>query len=283
MEIKTVINDKLNKLLEVETDDKYTVEAVYYRGDTLCISTQLGCPVRCSFCASGKEGLIRNLSDREIILQYELAILDGLEISNIAFAGIGEPLLNWENTKKAFNYFKEKGLKCSFYTTGFPTKNFEELLEINHNGITLSLHAVDEEKRKKLIPYGEPIEKILDIFKKHLDKLSNRKRKQYSVGYLLIKDVNDTEEELEKLAEISKWLGVGVSLLKYNEIEGIPYKTTSDEDYEKAFLKLKSLGVRTTLSNRYRTRKIGGCGTLMINRLTEKNNWKMEIKFVPFF
>ena len=270
MEIKTVIEDKLNRLLEVETDDSYTVEAVYYRGDTLCVSTQLGCPVRCSFCASGREGLIRNLSYKEIILQYELATLDGLNIKNIAFAGIGEPLLNWENTKKAFNYFKEKGLKCSFYTTGFPTKNFKELLSLNHNGITLSLHSVYDDKRKELIPYGEPIDKILTIFKEHLDTLSNRKRKQYSLGYLLIKDVNDSDEELEKLAEISKWLGVGISLLKYNEIEGIPYKTTSDEDYERAFLKLKSLGIRTTLSNRYRTRKIGGCGTLMINRLNKK-------------
>ena len=270
MEIKTVIKDELNKLLEVETDDSYTVEAVYYRGDTLCVSTQLGCPVRCSFCASGKEGLIRNLSYEEIILQYELAKSDGLEINNIAFAGIGEPLLNWENTKKAFEYFKSKGLKCSFYTTGFPTKNFEELLNLNHNGITLSLHAVYEDKRKKLIPYGEPIDKILSILKKHLEKLSNRKKKQYSLGYLLIKDINDTDEELKKLAEISKWLGIGVSLLKYNEIEGIPYKTTSDKDYENAFLKLKNLGVRTTLSNRYRTRKIGGCGTLMINRLEKK-------------
>ena len=267
MEIKTVIEDKLNRLLEVETDDRYTIESVYYRGDTLCISTQLGCPIRCSFCASGKEGLIRNLSFEEIIQQYELAIADRLEIKNIAFAGIGEPLLNWDNTKKAFHYFKEKGLKCSFYTTGFPTKNFKELLNLNHNGITLSLHAVFEEKRKKLIPYGEPIEKILNIYKEHLDKLSNRKRKQYSLAYLLIKDVNDSEEELKGLAELSKWLKIGVSLLKFNEIEGIPYKTTSDKEYEKAFLFLKSLGVRTTLSNRYRTREIGGCGTLMINRL----------------
>ncbi|RUM60064.1 MAG: radical SAM protein [Persephonella sp.] len=271
MRIKAVIEDKLNRLLEVETADRFTVESVYYRGDTLCISTQLGCPIKCKFCASGSKGLIRNLSYEEIILQYELAVLDGLNIKNIAFAGIGEPLLNWENTKKAFNYFKDKGLKTSFYTTGFPVKNFKELLNLNHNGLTLSLHAVDEEKRKELIPYGEPLEKILTVFKEHLDKLSKRKKKMYSIAYLLIKNVNDTDEELEKLAEISKYLGVGVSLLKYNEIEDIPYKTTSNEEYEKAFLKLKSLGVKTTLSNRYRTRKIGGCGTLMVNRLNQKS------------
>ena len=267
MKVETVIEDQLNKLLEVKTDDQFTVEAVYYRGDTLCVSSQLGCPVRCSFCASGMNGLIRNLSADEIILQYELAVADGLDIKNIAFAGIGEPLLNWENVKKAFWYFKEKGLKCSFYTTGFPVKHLKELLELPHNGVNISFHGVDTQKRKQIIPYGEPLEKIIPVLKEHLSKLSNRKRKMYNIAYLLISGVNDSPEELEKLSQIAKELGIGISLLKYNEIEGIPYKTTSDEEYEKAFLFLKNKGIRVTLSNKYRTRKIGGCGTLMVNRL----------------
>jgi len=267
MKIETVIDDELNKLLEVRTDDSFTVESVYYRGTTLCVSSQIGCPVRCSFCASGKNGLFRNLSFEEIINQYLLAKEDGLEIKNIAFAGIGEPLLNWENVKKAFFFFKEEKLRCSFYTTGFPLKNFKELLELPHNGVNLSLHAVFEEKRKEIIPFGHSIEDILGVLKKHLETLSNRKRKLYNIAYLLIKDINDSEEELERLAEIAKELKIGISLLKYNEIEGIPYKTTTDEDYEKAFLFLKEKGIKVTLSNKYRTRKIGGCGTLMVNRL----------------
>jgi len=267
MEIATVINDSLNKLLEVKTSDDFTVESVYYRGDTLCVSSQVGCPVRCSFCASGKEGLFRNLSAEEIINQYLLAKEDGLEIKNIAFAGIGEPLLNWKNVKDAFGFFKKEGLKCSFYTTGFPLDKFKELLELPHNGVNISLHAVDEETRKEIIPYGHPIKEILQVLKQHLSKLSNRKKKMYNIAYLLIKDVNDSKEELNKLAQISKDLGIGVSLLKFNEIEGIPYKSTNDKEYEKAFLYLKEKGVKVTLSNRYRTRKIGGCGTLMVNRL----------------
>jgi 23S rRNA (adenine2503-C2)-methyltransferase len=267
MKIATVINDELNKLLEVKTSDSFTVEAVYYRGTTLCVSSQVGCPIRCSFCASGKDGLYRNLSFQEIINQYILAKEDGLDIKNIAFAGIGEPLLNWDNVKEAFWFFKKEGLKCSFYTTGFPLDRFKELLELPHNGINLSLHAVDEEKRKALIPYGHPIEEIIKVLKEHLSLLSNRKKKMYNLAYLLIKDVNDSKEELDKLAFFAKDLGIGVSLLKYNEIEGFPYKSTDDKDYEEAFLYLKDKGVRVTLSNRYRTRKIGGCGTLMVNRI----------------
>ncbi len=270
MIIEKVINDDLNKLLEVKTEDDFTVESVFYRGDTLCISSQVGCPIKCTFCASGTDGLKRNLSFEEIINQYELAKNEGFEIRNIAFAGIGEPLLNWENVKKAFFYFKDKGLKVSFYTTGFPIKNFRELLSLNHNGITVSIHAVFEEKRKKLIPKGVELEKLITELKNHLSGLSNRKRKMYSLAYLLIKNVNDTKEDLEELVRIAKELNLGVSLLKFNEIEGIPYQTTTDEEYERAFLFLREKGIRTTLSNKYRTRKIGGCGTLMINRLKKK-------------
>ncbi|RMA97597.1 radical SAM protein [Hydrogenothermus marinus] len=265
IKIKEIINDDINKLFELETDDNFTIESVFYRGNTLCVSSQVGCPIKCLFCASGMKGLIRNLTFEEIIQQYENAEKEN--ITNITFAGIGEPLLNWENVQKAFWYFKEKGLKVSFYTTGFPLKNFKQLLNLPHNGVSLSLHAVSEENRKKLIPKSASIDKLISILKEHTEKLSNRKRKLYSLAYLLIKDINDSKEELDRLAEIAKELKFSISLLKYNEIEGIPYKTTTDEDYEKTFLYLKNKGLKITLSNKYRTRKIGGCGTLMINRL----------------
>ena len=266
MKIDKIVNDQLNNLFEISTSDNFTIEAVHYRGDTLCVSSQIGCPVKCSFCASGMKGLIRNLSFQEIINQYFLVKGKGYNITNIAFAGIGEPLLNFEPVIQAFDFFKKEGLKVSFYTTGFPLKNFEKLLKQKHNGITLSLHSVIEEKRKDLIPNSHTIKQLLEVFGKHLENLSNKQRKKYSIGYLLIKNENDSEEELLKLAEIANKLKIGVSLLKFNEIKGIPFETTSDEEYEKAFLVLRDKGVRVTLSNSYRTRKIGGCGTLMINR-----------------
>jgi 23S rRNA (adenine2503-C2)-methyltransferase len=266
LKIEKVIKDQLNRLFEITTDDNYTIESVYYRGDTLCVSSEIGCPVKCTFCASGMKGLVRNLSFQEIINQYLLVKKEGYKITNIAFAGIGEPLLNFEAVKKAFEFFKEEGLRVSFYTTGFPIDKFEELLKLQHNGITLSLHSVFEEKRKDLIPYGHTIKQLLDIFETHLKDLSNRQRKKYSIGYLLISGENNSEEELSKLAEIANNLKIGISLLKFNEISGIPFKTTTDEEYEKAFLYLREKGIRVTLSNSYRTRKIGGCGTLMINR-----------------
>ena len=272
LKINKVIQDQLNNLFEITTDDGYTIESVYYRGDTLCVSSQIGCPVKCTFCASGMKGLIRNLSFQEIINQYLLIKEKGYNITNIAFAGIGEPLLNFEAVTEAFNFFKNEGLRVSFYTTGFPLKNFEKLLKFSHNGITLSLHSVLEEKRKDLIPHGHTIKQLLELFENHLKPLSNRQRKKYSLGYLLINNENDTEEEILELSKIANKLKIGVSLLKFNEIQGIPFETTPDEKYEEAFLKLRENGVRVTLSNSYRTRKIGGCGTLMINRFESVGN-----------
>ncbi|WP_457623090.1 radical SAM protein [Persephonella sp.] len=270
MKVKDIVKDQLNNLFEIETEDSHTIEAVHYRGDTLCVSTQLGCPIRCSFCASGLNGLIRNLSYEEIIGQYFQVENKGFQIKNIAFAGIGEPLLNWDNVKKAFFFFKDKGLKVSFYTTGFPLKNFKELLELPHNGVTVSIHSVNEDKRSQLIPVNHSLMEIIQTLKTHLNSLSNKKKKLYSIGYLLIDGVNNSDDELKKLSEIAENLNITVSLLKFNEIEGIEYKSTSDDEYERAFLFLRKNGIKVTLSNRYRTRKIGGCGTLMVNRIKEK-------------
>lgn len=267
MKVVKIIKDELNNLFEIETEDGYTVESVHYRGNTLCISSQVGCSIRCSFCASGTRGLVRNLSYQEIISQYRIAIESGYDVKNITFAGIGEPLLNWENVKKSFEFFRSINIKVSFYTTGFPIYNFEKLLNLNHNGITLSLHAVNDKVRKKIIPNTHSVEELLNVYENHIKKLSSRKRKLYSLGYLLIKDINDSDIEIEELINIAKRIGVSVSLLKFNEIDGINYSTTSDEEYERVFLKLRENKIKTTLSNRYRTRKIGGCGTLMINRL----------------
>lgn len=266
MEVVKIINDDLNTLFEIKTDDGYTIESVHYR-KTLCVSSQVGCSIKCSFCASGLNGLTRNLSFDEIINQYLMVKDKGYEIESIAFAGIGEPLLNWENVKQAFDYFKSQGLSVSFYTTGFPISNFKQLLALNHDGVNLSLHSVFEEKRKSLIPNSHTISQLIQVFKDHLQQLSNRKKKLYNIAYILIYGENDSYEEIDKLGEIAKELGIGVSLLKYNEIEFFPYKSVPDDRYEELFLRLREKGIRVTLSNKYRTRKIGGCGTLMVNRL----------------
>jgi 23S rRNA (adenine2503-C2)-methyltransferase len=265
VKLKKVYESSLNKLFVFKTEDDYQIESVFYRGDTLCVSTQVGCPVRCIFCASGKKGLLRNLSSEEIFQQYNL-LKGTLPIRGIAIAGIGEPAVNSENVIKAINKFKSEGLRVTISTTGYPISGFKKLLDSNHDGITISIHALDEEKRKKLFKLHEPINEIINVLSKKLSTVSKRKRKRFQLGYLLLKEINNDYENLSKLRELASNLNLTVMLMMYNEVDEIPVKSISNQEYEEAFKFLREKNIRVTLSNRFRTDPLGGCGTLTIAR-----------------
>jgi len=264
MKLLQELSSSLNRLFLFELFDGKRVEAVYYRGDTLCVSSQAGCAIGCPFCLSGKGGLLRNLSAEEIIGQYEL-LRDRLEIKGIALAGIGEPLMNWEAVEYAFWHFKNLGLRVSFYTTGYPVKKLKELLRLPHNGVSISVHSLRKEVRERLLPYAGSLESLIQTLREELSTMPLRKRKKISLAYLLLKGVNDTEEELKNFAMLVKSLGVSATLLRYNQTVG-NFKDVEDWEYERAFLLLKSYGIRVTLSTRFRKDPLGGCGTLVANR-----------------
>ncbi len=255
---------ELNRLFVFELEDRLRVESVFYRGDTLCVSTQVGCALGCPFCLSGSKGLLRNLYSEEIYLQYRL-LRDKLSIKRIAVAGIGEPLMNYKNVEEAFWMFKGEGLKVSFYTTGFPTEKLPILLCLPHNGITISLHTIKEEKRRFLIPHGGSLKKLIDTLADCLNGVSSSKRKKVALAYLLLRGINDTQEELLEFSKLVKELGLRAVLLYYNSTNS-HFEAPSLEEYERAFLTLKLQGIKVTLSTRYRKDKLGGCGTLVINR-----------------
>ncbi len=264
MKLLQEVRSDLNRLYLFELSDGLRVESVFYRGDTLCVSSQVGCAIGCPFCLSGSKGLIRNLSLEEIYLQYKL-LKDKLPIKRIAIAGIGEPLMNYQNVEKAFWMFKKEGLKVSFYTTGFPTDKLLNLLNLPHNGITLSIHTLDEKKRKYLLPHAGSLKDLLEVLESYLKRLTKRKRKKIGLAYLLLKGINDSEGELLEFAKLVKTLGVNAVLLYYNPTSP-KFTQMSPEEYERCFLILKSQNIRVTLSTRYRKDKLGGCGTLLVNR-----------------
>ena len=261
MRLLSITESELNKLLTFRLEDGHLIEAVHYRGDTLCVSTQVGCHVRCAFCASGKNGLFRNLSYEEIVNQYSIAS-SVFPVKRIAMAGIGEPLANWREVKKSFEFFKSKGLKVSFYTTGFPLKNLSELLRLPHNGVSISLHSLNNDLRKELMPFCGNVDHLVDFLKSELPSLTRRKRRKISLAYLLLRGVNDSEEDLKKLGILALELGVGITLLYYNRVGN--FEPVSPEAYERVFLFLRSMGVRVTLSTRFRRDRLGGCGTLTV-------------------
>ncbi len=219
--------------------------------------------MRCSFCASGREGLIRNLTHDEILDQVRIAG-EELPVKRVAIAGIGEPLANWVEVSKAFWYLKEMGLKVSFYTSGFPLRNLKELLSLPHNGVTISVHTLREDRRKEIMPGSGSLSKLLEFLRVELSDMSSKKRKKVSLAYMMMRGVNDTPEEVDNFAKLCKELGVGITLLRYNDVG--THLPVGEEDYEKAFVKLRSEGVKVTLSTRFRRDRIGGCGTLTVGR-----------------
>jgi 23S rRNA (adenine2503-C2)-methyltransferase len=112
----------------------------------------------------------------------------------------------------------------------------------------------------------EDLEELLKAIEEHLSTSSSSRRKKFQLGYLLIKDLNDDRENLQLLAQTALKHRFTVMLMMYNEVEGKSFKAVTKEEYEKAFLFLRSFGVRVTLSNRFRIDKLGGCGTLTIAR-----------------
>jgi len=263
--LKKSYRNNLNKLFIFKTADSFQIEAVFFRGNTLCISTQIGCPVGCKFCASGNKGFFRNLTTEEIIAQYVI-LKDLLEISGIAIAGIGEPSSNFKNVSNAIEFFKEKQLKVTITTTGFDTENFKNLLKTKHDGITLSIHGFTKDVRKKLFKKPFELKKTVAIFESHIKEITKTQRKKYQVGYLLLRDVNNHKEELLKLSDFTSKYNLTVMLMMYNKIDTGNFSPVSPKEYEEIFRFLRKKNIRVTLSNRFRTNSLGGCGTLTIDR-----------------
>lgn len=265
MRVIKELKSPLNRLFVFETEDGYRVESVFYKGERLCVSSQVGCPVRCLFCASGKNGLKRSLTAEEIFKQYEL-LKGELPIKGVAIAGIGEPSANADEVVKAIEMFKREGLKVTVSTTGYPLEGFRKLMRAPHNGLTISVHAVSEEKRRKLFGVSVPLEQVFSEVEEYFKEVSSSRKKKFQIGYLLIKGVNDSEEDLKALGELARKFRMTVMLMAYNPVSGVELKGLTDEEYERAFLKLREMGVRVTLSNRFRRDPLGGCGTLTIGR-----------------
>ena len=222
---KQVSNDGTTKYLFRLRDGK-TVESVlmYYRDRgtyALCISSQVGCAVDCSFCATGKLGFKRQLSVAEIVDQYVFAQADsGQEIRNIVFMGQGEPLLNYENLMAAINILNksaEVGMRHMTISTSGIVPKIEQLTEDNAQiTLAVSLHAPDNETRDKFMPINKkwPVEVLVAAMHEYVAKTNRR----ITIEYIMLKDVNDTPEHAHRLGQLLKSLKCNINLIPYNPI-----------------------------------------------------------------
>ncbi len=220
-------------------DDKLVESVLIRSGDrrTVCVSSQVGCPARCAFCASGRQGLIRNLESSEIIAQvYQIDLWlkkQGEEVSHIVYMGMGEPFRNYDNVLASIRSLinpvmlglSQRRITVSTVGVVEGIRRFtDEGLKVN---LVLSLHAPNQKLRQKIIPYAREyaLETILDSMW-HFAEVTGR---DVTFEYTLLKGINDGEEQAKELALLLKNKQCTVNLIPYNPVDGLRLERPSGQ------------------------------------------------------
>lgn len=240
-----------------ELPDLKKVESVLIMsGDrrTVCLSIQVGCPARCAFCASGKEGLKRNLSVAEVVeqaLHIDRFLKErGERVSHIVFMGMGEPMENYDTLVRAIEVLNSPdGLNISQRRITVSTvgvvegirKLAEEQFKVN---LVLSLHAPNHHIRKKIIPYARkyPLEEIMLA----MDDYAAATKRDITYEYTLLDGINDKEEHAQELAELLRGKQCTVNLIPYNPVDGLNLQRPEKEAIETFRWNLVEAGINTT-------------------------------------
>ena len=266
--------DKTIKFL-YDLPDGNIIEGVLMRyafGNTLCVSTQVGCKMNCLFCASGLNGFVRNLSCGEILGQivavnkYLGGTVKDREITNIVLMGSGEPLDNFDNVKKFLKIltsqdcFNMSVRNISVSTCGIPSK-IEELADLGFAvTLCLSLHASNDAVRKEIMPIARrySIKEVINALEYYYT-MTNRR---IIIEYTLIEGVNNAFKHAKELAEVLKDLPCHVNLIKHNEVDGRELKAPTTDSCKKFLDTLNRFGVSATMRRTLGDDIEGACGQL---------------------
>lgn len=286
------LREKLNKKFPIRisaqtffSKDKNTVRALIALDDglktetvlmhhqdkrnTVCVSSQIGCPLGCSFCATGKMGFKRNLSAWEIVKQvlFLARYLRDIDerITSIVFMGMGEPFLNYQSVIEAIKILNDKdgfnlGIRHFSISTAGVVEGIERLAEENLQvNLAVSLHAPTDELRSKLMPLNKEysIDKILNS----VDNYIKQTRRRVMFEYIMIKDLNDSDEQAKLLAKLMKKHLYFVNLISYNPTE--TFKPSSSLRIKKFKEILEKEGVVVTQRYRFGQEIEGACGQLV--------------------
>jgi 23S rRNA (adenine2503-C2)-methyltransferase len=257
--------------------DGSLVESVlmkYHHGNSVCISSQVGCRMGCRFCASTLDGLTRNLTASEMLGQiYSIVKLTGERVSNIVVMGTGEPMDNYDNLIRFIKHIShEKGLNISkrnitVSTCGIVPKMrafADEGLPVT---LALSLHSVTDEKRRQLMPVANSysIEELMSACEYYFEKTGRRITFEYS----LVRDVNDTDPDAEGLIRLAGRVGAHVNLIPVNPIKEREYRETAAPRVLAFKNKLEKSGINVTIRREMGRDIDGACGQLRKRTMDE--------------
>ena len=234
---------------------------------TVCFSTQVGCAMECAFCATGKEGFSRNLYPGEMVQQILTVQRDfGMRVSNVVAMGQGEPFLNYHNLVEALHIINHKDClnigarHITVSTCGIldAIARFGE--EPEQYTLAISLHSARQGIRDSLMPRckGMPLQQLKSSLR---DYYLNSKRRP-SLEYLMIKDVNDAEIDLDALLAFCEGLNVHINLIPLNNIDGSPWIPSTKETMQRWIQVLNEQGIESTIRNSRGSDIAGACGQL---------------------
>ncbi len=284
--VKTELSSDGSKKYLFQTVDGYTLETVLLpmkdeirdedgkivkeRKFTICVSSQVGCKIGCSFCLTAKGGFKRDLSASEIVAQV-LSLKKDNQIAqnrrvNIVYMGMGEPLDNMENVVKAIKIFNEKngldiGMRRQTISTSGLSSQIKKLGEMNLGVLlAISLHAVDDRLREKLMPINRAynIESVINAVRNF--PIDQRKRVMFE--YLVMKDLNDSLDSAKKLVKLLHGIKAKVNLIYFNPYPGSEFKRPTDDDMLRFKEYLNNHGVICTIRQSKGLDISAACGQL---------------------
>lgn len=250
--------------------DNHFIEAVVMHhdyGNSICVSSEVGCNMACRFCESGRQKKVRNLNAYEIVEQILVIERDlKIRLSSVVIMGIGEPLDNFDNVIRFIKIINDpKGIgigarHITLSTCGLVPKIYELAnLPIQMN-LAISLHAPNDELRNQLMPVNKVynIELLMKAIKDYLAKTSRR----VTIEYVMLDNVNDSNDCARKLAGLLKGMNVYVNLIPYNETNTIEFNRSSKNKIMKFYDTLKKSGINCTIRKEFGSNIDAACGQL---------------------
>lgn len=266
---------KVQKDIDVEKylfklKDKEYIEAVLMKhdyGNSICISSQVGCNMGCHFCESGRRKKIRNLETSEMILQIlQIEQEIGIRISHVVVMGIGEPFDNYFNITKLIEIINHpKGLQIgsrhiTISTCGIIPK-IEEFMNFPYQvNLAISLHAPTDELRTKLMPINKvyPINDLIKVLKKYIKKTNRR----ITFEYILLDEINDQVTHAKDLAKLIRGMNAYVNLIPYNDTENLGFRRSKTIQIMRFYDILKKSKINVTIRREFGSKISAACGQL---------------------
>lgn len=275
--------DKLTIVSKVQGQDVYkylfklhdgnTIEAVLMKqsyGNSLCVSTQVGCNIGCHFCESGKLKRIRNLEPSEMLLPILAIEADlNIRISHVVLMGIGEPFDNYDNVIKFINIINHpKGIDIgarhiTVSTSGLVPKIEQFIKDGKQVNLAISLHAPNDEIRNKLMPINKVynLSMLIKTIKKYI-RITNRR---VTMEYIMLKGINDSSDCANELSQLLKGINCYVNLIPYNETSNSQFKKSNKENVMKFYDTLKRNKINVTIRKEFGSNLMAACGQLRAN------------------